>query len=272
MFLLSQANLSHAGLLPLTVKRWAKAAGEYTVAELEEDLARLEDEDYIVIDRDTEELLVRTLVRNDGVWKQPKVMLAMKADVGEIMSARLRYRLRDELLRIDVSALEKEDTRATISGVIADVVSTLPDTPPQGYAIPHGEPLPYPHVCADAPSSASTTTSASTTATSTGLARRADPREDPTSELLIEHVQAYAEPPPLSAQRAVKTEIMRMVAEHIPPDRIRAGLARLREKRLAASLLPQLVTETTPVTRPSTTDQAVAAGRALVARYAEAGE
>lgn len=272
MFLLSQANLSHAGLLPLTVKRWAKAAGEYTVEELEADLARLEDEDYIVIDRDTEELLVRTLVRNDGVWKQPKVMLAMKSDVGEIMSPRLRYRLREELLKIDVSVLEKEDVRTNISGVIAGVVSTLPDTPPQGYVIPHGEPLPYPHACADARSSASTTTSASTPATTTDLATRAEPNDDPTSELLIEHVNAYAEPPPPSAQVTVKREIMRLVSEGVHPDRIRSGLIRLREKRLAASLLPQLVTDCTPVAKPSTTDQRVATGLALAARYEEAGQ
>lgn len=67
--------------------------------------------------------------------------------------------------------------------------------------------------------------------------------EDPTTRLLTEHAAAYNQPPPPSALIAVKREVMRLVAEGVEPPRIRAGLARLREKQLAASLLPQLVTE-----------------------------
>lgn len=98
---------------------------------------------------------------------------------------------------------------------------------------------------------------------------------DPTTRLLAEHVQAYTEPPPLSAQSKVKAQIMRLVAERVSEDRIRAGLSRMRERQLAASLLPQLVAEATPIGaahKPSTTDQRVAAGLALVAKYEEAGE
>lgn len=94
-----------------------------------------------------------------------------------------------------------------------------------------------------------------------------DPEDDPTGRLLIEHVHAYSEPPPLDAQRAVKTAIMRQVALGEPPERIRAGLARMREKRVAVSLLPQLIAECSPVERPSTTDRAVATGMELVRHY-----
>jgi hypothetical protein len=91
--------------------------------------------------------------------------------------------------------------------------------------------------------------------------------DDPTNELLIEHVKAYAEEPPLDAQRAVKTQIMRQLAMRVPPERIRAGLARMREKRVSVSLLPQLIAECSQVARPSTTDQRVATGLALVEKY-----
>lgn len=113
---------------------------------------------------------------------------------------------------------------------------------------------------------------------SRGVARelvRADddtPPDDPTSALLREHVAAYAQPPPPSAITPVKREIMRLVAEHVEPDRIRDGLTRLRERRLAASLLPQLVSETSPTKRSSTTDARVADGLALARRYEEAGQ
>jgi hypothetical protein len=102
--------------------------------------------------------------------------------------------------------------------------------------------------------------------------RETDYPEDPTSALLVEHVRAYAQPPPQAAQNRVKVEIMRLVAERVEPERIRNGLARLREKQLSASLLPQLVTETTSIRRPSTTDQRVADGLALAAELKAEGQ
>lgn len=161
LFLLSQPNLNHAGLLPLTIRRWALSAGGLTTDDIKEDLDVLARADKIVVDEVTEEVFVRTLVRNDGVWKQPKVMLAMQADANEIVSPLIRYTLRDELLKIDLSALEKQETREAIQTVITQTVETLPDTPPQGYPIPQATPTEYPHAGAGARSSAST--SASTT-------------------------------------------------------------------------------------------------------------
>jgi len=109
-------------------------------------------------------------------------------------------------------------------------------------------------------------------APASGGAALAIPDNDPTQTLLAEHVAAYTQPPPLDAQAKAKTAIMRLVAERIEPDRIRAGLARLRERQLSPSLLPQLVTEATPVAKPSTTQQRVAAGAELVRIYRERGE
>lgn len=87
------------------------------------------------------------------------------------------------------------------------------------------------------------------------------PGEDPTGPLLVEHARAYATPPPPSALTPVRAAIARLVAEHVPPDRIRAGLTRMRERQLGPTLLPQLVAEATPThggaSRPSTTDQRV---------------
>lgn len=129
LFLLSQPNLNHAGLLPLTVKRWARSSKAITMDTVEADLDGLEAAGYVVVDRDTEEVLIRTLVKNDGVWKQPKVMPAMAADAGEIVSPNLRYHLGQELRRIDLTPL-KPETRAIIEPVMAGVLDTLPDTPP----------------------------------------------------------------------------------------------------------------------------------------------
>lgn len=104
------------------------------------------------------------------------------------------------------------------------------------------------------------------------LALADEPRDDPTGQLLTEHINAYAEPVPIDAQIATKQQILRLVAEGIAPDRIRAGLARLREKSVHPKTLPHLVAECSPVTRQSTTDQRVNGTLALAQRYEENGQ
>lgn len=107
-FLLTQPNLNHAGLLPLTLRKWAKKAKGLTVAALRADLEALDDARFIVMDEDTEELLIRSFVRNDDVYKQPRVMGSMVSGAGEIESKRLRRALLAEMDRIPVETLSEE--------------------------------------------------------------------------------------------------------------------------------------------------------------------
>ncbi|MFF4403667.1 hypothetical protein [Streptomyces sp. NPDC001404] len=111
LFLISQPNLNHAGLLPLTLRRWARKAHGLTSAELEKRLQGLEAARFIVMDEDTEELLIRSFVRNDGVWRMPKVMGAMVSGALEISSPRLRRALLEEMDRIPVEELSDEPTK-----------------------------------------------------------------------------------------------------------------------------------------------------------------
>ncbi|MFI7315182.1 hypothetical protein [Streptomyces hygroscopicus] len=112
LFLISQPNLNHAGLLPLTLRRWARKATGLTAAELESHLTALANAGFIVLDDDTEELLIRSFVRNDGVWKQPKVMGAMVSGAMEIESKTLRHALVMEMDRIPLDELSDEPTKA----------------------------------------------------------------------------------------------------------------------------------------------------------------
>lgn len=107
-FLLTQSNLNHAGLLPLTLRKWAKKAKGLTVAALRADLEVLDDARFIVVDEDTEELLIRSFVRNDDVYKQPRVMGSMVSGAGEIESKRLRRALLAEMDRIPVDTLSMD--------------------------------------------------------------------------------------------------------------------------------------------------------------------
>ncbi|MER5312729.1 hypothetical protein ABT034_33710 [Streptomyces sp. NPDC002773] len=111
LFLISQPNLNHAGLLDLTLRRWSRKARGLTSAELEKLLQSLEGARFIVMDEDTEELLIRSFVRNDGVWRMPKVMGAMVSGALEISSKHLQRALLEEMDRIPLDELSGEPTK-----------------------------------------------------------------------------------------------------------------------------------------------------------------
>ncbi|MFE9886826.1 hypothetical protein [Streptomyces scopuliridis] len=111
LFLISQPNLNHAGLLDLTLRRWARKARGLTVAELEKHIGALEEARFVVVDEDTEELLIRSFVRNDGVWRMPKVMGAMVSGALEISSKRLQQALLGEMDRIPLAELNDEPAK-----------------------------------------------------------------------------------------------------------------------------------------------------------------
>ena len=262
LLLLSQPNLSHCGLLALTVKRWASKALDTTPARIEAALQELADARFVVVDHGTEELLIRSFIRGDEVYKQPNVLAAAGKDAEGIVSPLLRSELLVEIERI--SHLEGLTARVTqiLTTLAGTLRGTLPDTPSE--ALARGNPRAtgmgsVTEVSTDSPSPSPSP--------SPVPALRAEPQDDPTSDLLIEHVRAYADPPPPDAQLEVKQQIMRLVAQRIDPERIRAGLARLRERRMHPKTLPHLVAECSAVERPSTTDRAVAKGLSLVEKY-----
>ncbi|MGW6912507.1 hypothetical protein ACWGB8_01595 [Kitasatospora sp. NPDC054939] len=156
LFLISQPNLNHAGLLPLTLKRWSAKAIGLSSEGLRGQLAGLAERRFVVVDEDTEELLVRSFVRNDGVWKQPQIMGAMVSGALEISSRRLRWALLDEVSRIPLDQLSDEpgrkglSPRQEVSGhieVLRKAFGDLGPRPPAGRVpegVPQGvaEPLP----------------------------------------------------------------------------------------------------------------------------------
>jgi hypothetical protein len=152
LFLLSQPDLSHAGLLPLRVRRWASKVNGQTIADVQTALGVLSERRFVLVDEDTEELLIRTLVRNDGVYKQPKVMLRMREDAKLIESKPLREAFLVELDRLPLHELsdipgganrDQPSTREVVSGVVAALRTDfgkpsvgVPDTHAEGYAEP----------------------------------------------------------------------------------------------------------------------------------------
>lgn len=90
LFLISQPNLNHAGLLPLTLRRWARKAAGLTVAELEKRLQALADAHFIVVDDDTEEVFVSGFFHHAGTGAQPRVVVAALDALARSASPALR--------------------------------------------------------------------------------------------------------------------------------------------------------------------------------------
>jgi len=93
--LLSQPQINNCGVLPYVPKKWAKLAANETLAELTRSLAELHGSWFIVIDEDTDELLMRTFIHHDKIVEQPNLEKAAKREYLTIESERIRRVLAD---------------------------------------------------------------------------------------------------------------------------------------------------------------------------------
>lgn len=100
MLLLSRRNMAQCGVLPLQVRKWAKGAKDTTEDDLRRVLEELEAKRYIAVDEDTEEVLVRSFIRNDGVLKVPNVFKAALRSALGLESPKLREVMAGELRRL----------------------------------------------------------------------------------------------------------------------------------------------------------------------------
>ncbi|WP_143268709.1 hypothetical protein [Amycolatopsis vastitatis] len=98
--LMSQEKLSYAGVLDLTMKRWAGPHPDLATSEVGAALDELDAARFVVLDQETEELLVRSFIRNDELYKQPNVLAAALRTAFEIESPVLRAALAAELRRL----------------------------------------------------------------------------------------------------------------------------------------------------------------------------
>ncbi len=95
--LLSQADLSYCGVLPYTPKRWAKLSSDGSERQVRKDIEALVEARFVVVDEDTEELLVRSLVKGDGILKSTNLTTAMWKAFRGVLSEPIRKVFLDEL-------------------------------------------------------------------------------------------------------------------------------------------------------------------------------
>ena len=150
VFLTSQPDLTHAGVLPLTLGRWTPKARGLTRGLLEAQLATLAATRFVVLDADTEELLIRRHVFWDKVFKQPRIMGAMVSAAQAIASEKLRWVLLQEVGRLPLDELSDEpgtkgspSVRSQIDAHIKALWDAIGSTPPP--AEPLAQPVAQPH-------------------------------------------------------------------------------------------------------------------------------
>jgi len=100
MLLLSQRGINNAGMLPTQIRKWAKRSNHTSIADIETALNELTEARFVVSDDNTEETLVRSFIRNDGIVKQPNVLKNALRCAEAIESPALRAVLADELRRL----------------------------------------------------------------------------------------------------------------------------------------------------------------------------
>jgi hypothetical protein len=96
----SQPDISAAGILPLTAGRWATKAKDTTAASIRADLVELTGARFVFYDEDTEELLVRTFVRWDNGYGNPKRRPVILEAAAAVESLELRRVLAHEFQRL----------------------------------------------------------------------------------------------------------------------------------------------------------------------------
>jgi hypothetical protein len=139
LLLISQPQMNLAGVLPLQLRKWASCVDGWDIGDVAKALDRLCDARFVLVDEDTEEVLIRTLIRNDGSYKIPNVLKSLLQVAEGTQAAALRAALSVELGR-----LEPLDGKKAVEAAGWIAATRLVLGIADGPSGPGGEPLPEP--------------------------------------------------------------------------------------------------------------------------------
>lgn len=106
LLLMSQPDISAAGVLSLNLTRWASRTKDVTRSSLLAAIEELEAHRFVALDEETEELLVRSFVRWDNGYTNPKRRPVIKDAASHVESGTLRRLLAAELDRLGLPGAE----------------------------------------------------------------------------------------------------------------------------------------------------------------------
>jgi len=101
--LLAYPDISWCGIIDYIPKRLIQIDKTLTEVSLWEKLATLHNHGMIAIDQSTDEMLVRTFIKHDGIMKQPNVAKAMAKAIDSVHSETLRDMIFYELGRLYIA-------------------------------------------------------------------------------------------------------------------------------------------------------------------------
>lgn len=99
LVLLTHPGLNLAGVVDWRPRRLASLANGWSDREVRKAATELVAGNYLVIDEDTEEALIRSFIKNDGVLKNPKVAAGMVTAWSEVYSIKLRRCIAEQAMR-----------------------------------------------------------------------------------------------------------------------------------------------------------------------------
>lgn len=137
--LVSAPNVSACGVLPITLTRWANLAADTTVDDVQAALGELERGRFIVVDWSTEELVVRSYMRHDGLLASPNGRRAVDNHRQAVVSSALAAVLDRERARLDDERTNDQVTAAEQSPVEAPPAAPSPapaESPSRGDGSP----------------------------------------------------------------------------------------------------------------------------------------
>lgn len=88
--LISQPSMDYCGVIPYMPSRWSKLAKGSTMPRVKRAANDLETAGFVAIDRNTEELWVRSFVKHNAVLSQPNITKAMRSAFENIASLPIR--------------------------------------------------------------------------------------------------------------------------------------------------------------------------------------
>ncbi|AOE44972.1 hypothetical protein SEA_TWISTER6_63 [Gordonia phage Twister6] len=143
--LISQKELDRAGLLPLQPTKWVKGCDAMSLDDLYTDLKELQATRFVFVDVDTDEVFVRSYMRQSNVISQPNLLKNAYKCASMVDSEYLRHELATELRRL--GRKEAQELADSIDpGEGFEMPSeTLPEPKPiQNPSLRVVEPLPKP--------------------------------------------------------------------------------------------------------------------------------
>ena len=140
--LLSHPRLSYAGVADWLPKRVAAASSRLTVDQVEQAGRGLQSARFVFVDESTDEVLVRSFLRHDGLLKQPRLSVSMVNAFAGIASLNIQKIVVHELQKLadefpEWKAFESEKVRVILKYEGADMADVLP-MPESGVRAPFG--------------------------------------------------------------------------------------------------------------------------------------